>query len=136
MLKTVALLFLCMALVGSSSLNRVKRQTSEEEQMIKDVENQITNFIDQIYGGNCISDDQCTEFVSYCHRDSLIQPRGNCRLNWWSWVILALIVILILGGCAGCCLLQCCCLYKCCQAIFDCLCCCCRNKGYSPANRG
>ena len=44
MMKTVALLFLCMALVGSSSLNRVKRQTSEEEQFIKDAEKQVNYY--------------------------------------------------------------------------------------------
>eukprot|EP00088_Acartia_fossae_P051798 TRINITY_DN5825_c0_g1_i2.p1 TRINITY_DN5825_c0_g1~~TRINITY_DN5825_c0_g1_i2.p1 ORF type:complete len:151 (-),score=37.48 TRINITY_DN5825_c0_g1_i2:618-1028(-) len=136
MLKVFAILCLGIVLANASTLNREKRQTAEEEQAIKDAEKEIANFIDKIYGGSCFNSDQCMEFISYCHRDNAIQPVGDCRPNWWSWLILGLIVLLIAGSCMGCCLLQCCCLYKCCQAIFDCLCCCCRNKGYSPANRG
>jgi hypothetical protein len=135
MMKSMIFLCIGLALVAGSSI-REKRQTQEEEQFIKDAEKEITNFIDQIYGGTCITDNQCMQFISSCHKDSVIQPMGDCRLNWYSWLILGLIVLLVVGSCAGCCLLQCCCLYKCCQAIFDCLCCCCRNKGYSPANRG
>jgi len=136
MFKICTLLIVAaLVLVDASTISRQVRQT-DDEQIIRDAEKEIMNTIDSIWGGSCVTDDQCLQFISHCKRSSTIQPIGECALNWWSWLILGLIVLLIVGSCAGCCLLQCCCLYKCCQFIFDCLCCCCRNKGYSPANRG
>jgi len=139
MLKIATFLIVAaLVLVDASTISRQVRQTSDEEQFIKDAEQEVMNFIDTVWGGACVTDDACLQFVSHCQKSTELLGAvvGECRLNWWSWLILGLLVLLIVGSCAGCCLLQCCCLYKCCQMIFDCLCCCCRNKGYSPANRG
>jgi len=134
-MKGLLLILSFAVLVQSSSINRVKRDQSAED-VAKDIENQVTDVLDQIMGGTCLTNDQCMEFISYCHRESSLALTGTCALNWWSWLIVAVVAALFIGCCVACICCQCCCLYACCSAILDCLCCCCRNKGYSPANRG
>ena len=110
-----------------------------------------------VWGGECYDNDQCTEYLSYCDTDQGVTGGsgrghlgihsdmyfsvldGECRLQWWLWLIAASIILIILSCCLSCICLPCCCLYTCCSSIMDSVCCCCRSKrsrGYELTGRG
>jgi len=129
------LLLICFFVyVESTSISRVRRDTSPDE-VATEIENEILSVVDSMQGGTCLSDKNCLQFVSYCEKENIILP-GTCQLNWWVWILLGVVVFLMIVCCCACICCQCCLCYACCSAILDVLCCCCRNKGYSPANSG
>jgi hypothetical protein len=112
----------------SSISSRVKRDDDNLEDKIEDYANDV---LDQMWGGKCLSDGECTEYIGSCHKDTVLQF-GECRLEWWFILILALVAAFIICSLISCICCPCCFLYSCCQSI----CCCCGNSGYSMASRG
>merc|ERR1712241_96211 len=98
-------------------------------------EEEITDALGKIWGGQCYSDSDCVDLIAYCDKDhGLTVIDGECRIVWWIWLIAAFFVLFIIISCLGCICLPCCCLYNCCSAIIDCLCCCCSSRrGYTVA---
>jgi len=131
---------LALAVHGGS---RYRRDLTEEEvnNGLENAGEEINGFFKKIWGGVCISNDQClaAPYIAYCNREDgqaakftggLIKADGECRPSIYLWIILAVILLLLVGACV------CCCVCSICSCLLDFLCCCCRNKGYSPAGTG
>ncbi|XP_023342104.1 uncharacterized protein LOC111711878 [Eurytemora carolleeae] len=131
-MKIVLVLALVAVCAHAATYNRALLGAEEDE---KEFEKEVSGVIDSLWGGICVTDSSCLEYVSYCHRETSISVTGQCRLIWYSWLVLGLAALLILSALVACICCPCCFLYACCSGILDCLCGCCRTKGYSPANR-
>jgi len=138
---------LCSVLVFVSTLaiavhggSRFRRNTEDDiNKNIDEAGKEINGFFKSIWGGTCVTNDQCLAppVIAYCDKKEGVVGSitggfgdGECRPSIYLWLIIAAIAFLMLVSCI-CCL---CC--TCCSCILDCLCCCCRNKGYSPAGTG
>jgi len=110
--------------------SRFRRNTEEDiNKNIDEAGKEINGFFKSIWGGTCITNDQClaAPYVAYCDKEagvvgSIIGDLPVCRPSIWMWIIIAAIAFLLLLSCV-CCL---CC--TCCSCILDCLCCCCRSS--------
>jgi len=127
---------LCMTLVvfAGTAGSRQLLDDSDLNNAIDDAQKELNGLIESVWGGKCLTDDQCASFVAYCDKTQGASAAlglgldGECRPSIWVWIILGAIVLLFLGSCI------CCICCGICSCILDCLCCCCRDKGYSPAN--
>jgi len=138
--KTLVTVFLMLDLlcmvVFSASVGSRSLLSDERPDFIQDAEDQINGFADSVWGGKCVTNDQCS-FLSFCNKEqSIVGVAGECQIVWWAYIVVGLVVLLLLSCCISCLCCPCCFLYHCCSKILDCLCCCCRSKGYSPASRG
>jgi hypothetical protein len=137
------LVFLSSLALAAHAGSRYRREVTEDDinDELEKAGGEIDGFFKKIWGGTCITNDQCllVPYVAYCDRSEgaasaltggLLQGDGQCRPSIYLWIVLGLLIILFLGACI------CCCLCSCCSWLLDCLCCCCRNKGYSPAGTG
>lgn len=128
----IDLFCITMVAYSASAGGRHLLEDKEVQDAIDQVEKDFNNLVDSIWGGKCVTDDQCAAYVSFCDKDAGITGiDGECRPTWWIWVVVGVLLLLLLSACI-CCI----CLCSCCSCLLDCLCCCCRNKGYSPAGTG
>jgi len=116
----------------AGSRNLLQDNSNDFSDGLDKVEADLNSFMDSIWGGKCVTNDQCAAYVSFCNKEAGITfVDGECRPTWWIWVVVGVLLLLLLSACV-CCI----CLCSCCSCLLDCLCCCCRNKGYTPANTG
>ena len=59
---------------------RVKREDGERD-WTDDAEEYAQDILDQSWGGTCIQDSACLDYVAYCHKDSDI-GRTRKQIMW------------------------------------------------------
>jgi len=142
-IQSLILTFLAIDLLGMSGFviagpagpgNRKLLESNPVSEATEDV----NEFLSSVWGGVCYTNSQCAGYISHCDKDQGITVLdGECRIDWWVWLVLAIMVLLLMSSCISCICLPCCCLYACCSNILDCLCCCFSSRrGYSPARTG
>ena len=75
---------LCLAAVPSTlhHRERAKREDSERD-WTDDAEEYAQDILDQSWGGTCIQDSACLDYVAYCHKDSDIgRTRTRKQIMW------------------------------------------------------
>eukprot|EP00092_Neocalanus_flemingeri_P051067 GFUD01059254.1.p1 GENE.GFUD01059254.1~~GFUD01059254.1.p1 ORF type:complete len:144 (-),score=26.88 GFUD01059254.1:18-401(-) len=119
---------------GDPAANRKLLESNPVSEATEDVK----EFFSSVWGGACYTTSQCAGYISHCDKDQGVTVLdGECRLDWWIWLVIAIVIFLLLSSCISCICLPCCCLYACCSNILDCICCGCRSRrGYSPARTG
>ena len=88
---------------------------------LNQAEEELQGYVKKFWGGKCVTDDQCMQYISYCDKEAGVSKQflgslavdGECRPNIWIWLVLAAIVLLFFGACICCiCCGLCKCLYK------------------------
>merc|ERR1711970_1056759 len=101
-----------VCLVGPTSGG--SRRLLEENDVtaaVKDAREGLTSFVDDFWGGSCLNQEQCTQYISSCG------DQGKCEPSWLVWTILAFIIFSLVVSCI------CCICCGICSCIMDCLCC-------------
>merc|ERR1712203_819619 len=88
------------------------RRLLQEETVWQDAKQGFTSAIDSFWGGQCVAEAQCADYVATC------SSQGECRPVWWMWMILVSLVLSLIVPCV------CCICCGICSCIKDCICCC------------
>merc|ERR1711892_571829 len=75
-------------------------------QLFEDSKEDLTNFIDSIFGEECLSDSGCAPLIAFCDRNEGFSGSlgidGECRPSIWIWIIIISIVIFLIIACMWC----------------------------------